>query len=191
MKKIKSCKAAGFLLLSVLLAGIAVFFSACDDSTGPVTENTQPVIALIGDSVMTITEQDHFVDPGATALDAEDGDLTAAIVVNYGTLDTSNAAVGTYPVTYSVQDSEGESASVTRTVIVIEDVVPDTVLITTPLTNPSVFSDTSVTYKIPVSLSIPTGYSVTFGANTRVVVLGNLSVAGALVIEAGARFMLA
>ena len=190
MKQIKSCKATGFFLLSILLAGIAVLFSACDESS-PVTPNTQPVIALIGDSVISITEKENFVDPGAMALDAEDGDLTGAIVVNYGLLDTSNAAVGTYPVIYTVEDSEGDSASKTRTVIVIAEVLPDTVLITAPLDNPSVFNDTSVTYKIPSSLTIPTGYSVTFGANTRVIALGYVTVNGALIIEGGARFMLA
>jgi len=191
MKQLQAYIFNGFFLISVLLAVTALIFSACDESTNPVTQNTKPVIVLLGDSVMTITEKDHFTDPGAMALDAEDGDLTGSIVVNYGLLDTSNAAVGTYTITYSVQDSKGDSASATRKVIVTEEVLPDTVLITTPLANPSVFSDTTVTYKIPSSLTIPTGYSVTLGANTRVVVLGNVSISGALVIGAGAHIMIA
>ncbi|NLE07117.1 MAG: DUF5011 domain-containing protein, partial [Parcubacteria group bacterium] len=62
-----------------------------------------------------LTVGQTFVEPGYTATDAEDGDLTASTTVT-GTVDTNTA--GTYEIVYSVTDSGGLSASTTRTVIV-------------------------------------------------------------------------
>jgi len=78
--------------------------------------NTAPVISIIGESSITITVGDIYTDQGATATDAEDGDLTSSISVN----NTVNVDVaGSYTVTYNVNDSKGVSATtVTRTVIV-------------------------------------------------------------------------
>ena len=60
---------------------------------------------------------DTFTDPGATATDDLDGDLTSSIITT-GTVDTST--VGTYTLTYSVSDSASNIVSTTRTVIVNE-----------------------------------------------------------------------
>ena len=84
-----------------------------DQGAEPV--NTPPVITRIGSSSMDVTRGHTFTDPGATATDAEDGDLTSSIV-RTGSVDTST--VGTYTLTYTVTDSGGLSASVTRTVTV-------------------------------------------------------------------------
>lgn len=77
--------------------------------------NIQPIITLNGDSTVELWNGDTFNDPGATASDAEDGDISANVTIS-GTVDTSTN--GTYTVTYSVTDSGGKSASVQRTVIV-------------------------------------------------------------------------
>ncbi len=79
-------------------------------------ENTPPTITLVGENPLSITVGNNFTDPGATAIDLEDGDLTSAIVAT-GTVDTN--VVGSYTRTYSVTDSGGLSASVTRTVNVV------------------------------------------------------------------------
>jgi len=64
----------------------------------------------------------EYVDPGATAYDSYDGDLTNRIVV-YGTVDT--AALGTYAVTYDVTDSSGNPADqVVRVVRVVDTARP-------------------------------------------------------------------
>ncbi|RUM65700.1 MAG: hypothetical protein DSZ06_04635, partial [Sulfurospirillum sp.] len=83
------------------------------DTTKP--DTTKPVITLKGSNPIRLTEGDSFKDPGATASDNKDGDITNKITTS-GTVNTSK--VGTYIITYSVKDSAGNSASITRTVIV-------------------------------------------------------------------------
>jgi hypothetical protein len=74
-----------------------------------------PLITLIGDSTINMTLGDPFTDPGATALDEVDGDLTANIVVGGDAVDTS--VEGIYIITYDVTDAQGnEAIQVERTV---------------------------------------------------------------------------
>lgn len=77
--------------------------------------NQPPTVTLLGNNPITITQGDTFIDPGAVATDAEDGDITGNIVVS-GEVDTENPSE--YTLTYSVTDSGGLSASVDRTVVV-------------------------------------------------------------------------
>lgn len=86
--------------------------------SGPVTNNP-PVITLLGENPVTITQFSSYTDAGATAFDDEDQNLTAEII----TLNNVNTnLIGTYTVTYNVQDSNGANApQVTRTVNVIEN----------------------------------------------------------------------
>ena len=84
-------------------------------STG--RDTTPPVITLIGESVIEIQMGSTFEDPGATAHDDKDGDISADIIVT-GTVET--VAEGTYTLTYNVSDSSGNSAeTVIRTIIVL------------------------------------------------------------------------
>jgi hypothetical protein len=79
---------------------------------------TQPTITLLGDNPMTIQTGTAFVDPGATATDSKDGDISSRIQVTAG-INTSVA--GTYTVAYSVRNSAGFPANpVTRTVNVVD-----------------------------------------------------------------------
>jgi len=73
------------------------------------------VITILGDSPLYLNVGDTFNDPGATAQDTPDGDLSTSIQTN-SNVDTSLA--GNYTVTYSVTDSDGNTASASRTVIV-------------------------------------------------------------------------
>ncbi|NVJ61580.1 MAG: collagenase [Gammaproteobacteria bacterium] len=80
------------------------------------TDLEAPVITLKGQASITITLGDTFVDPGATATDNNDGDLSESIIVT-GIVDTN--VTGEYILTYQVSDDAGNAASpVTRTVIV-------------------------------------------------------------------------
>jgi len=86
-------------------------------------DTTPPVITVVGSNPLTIEVGSVYTDPGATALDNKDGNLTAAIVVGGDTVNPN--AVGTYVVTYNVKDSSG-NAAVQKTRIVI----------VSPVTNP-------------------------------------------------------
>lgn len=78
-------------------------------------DRTPPVIHLNGDATITLTEGGSFDDPGASATDAREGDLTGDIVVT-GTVNPN--VPGTYELKYSVRDSVGNAAEAVRTVIV-------------------------------------------------------------------------
>ena len=82
----------------------------------------KPVIELNGPATMYVTQGATFTDPGATATDDVDGDLTAQIVTT-GTVDT--ATLDSYTLTYSGPvDAAGNVADpVSRTVIVIEQII--------------------------------------------------------------------
>lgn len=76
-----------------------------------------PVITLTGSDTINVTLGDAFTDPGATATDNVDGDITTSIVVSGDTVDVNTA--GTYTITYNVSDAAGNPATeVTRTVTV-------------------------------------------------------------------------
>lgn len=102
-----------------------------------VSINDQPTISLVGLSPITLFVGDTFTDPGATASDIEDGDLTDSIQVS-SSVDTQTA--GTYSVDYTVWDSSERSASISRRVIVVE---PDRTAPYTTITDP--LSDSVIT----------------------------------------------
>jgi PKD repeat protein len=92
-----------------------------------------PVITLLGNTTMNILVGGSYTDPGATALDDEDGDVTANIVVGGDTVDVNTA--GTYIVTYNVSDAAGNAATQrTRTVIVAADIVAPVITLTGSVT---------------------------------------------------------
>lgn len=81
-------------------------------------DTVKPVITLLGASTINLEVGDSFTDPGATATDNVDGDISANIVVT-GSVDTSSA--GTYTLNYNVSDAAGNAADqVSRTVIVTQ-----------------------------------------------------------------------
>jgi hypothetical protein len=81
-----------------------------------VVDTEAPVITLIGESPVSIDQDATYTDPGATATDNVDGDITANITAT-SNVDTST--VGTYTVTYTVSDAAGNAATpVVRTITV-------------------------------------------------------------------------
>ena len=82
-----------------------------------VVDTTPPVITLLGADPVTHEAATPFTDPGATASDSVDGDITASIVPG-GSVAASTP--GTYILTYDVSDTADNSAAqVTRTVDVV------------------------------------------------------------------------
>src|SRR5699024_8820921 len=84
----------------------------------PEPEDTvAPVISLNGDNPMELEVGSTYDEPGATAEDDVDGDVSDAIEVS-GDVDTST--VGEYEVVYTVSDESGNEATETRIVNVVE-----------------------------------------------------------------------
>ena len=80
-----------------------------------------PNIVLEGEDEMTVEAGELFTDPGFSANDDTDGDLTSYVSID-GAVNVF--AAGTYTLTYSVTDSDGNQTSATRTVTVNGDAVP-------------------------------------------------------------------
>ena len=79
------------------------------------TLNTPPTLTLVNGD-LTITTDQQFEEPGASAIDDEDGVLQVSID---GTVDDNTP--GEYVITYSVTDSAGATVEKQRTVTVIKD----------------------------------------------------------------------
>ncbi len=140
-------------------------------------DNVKPVITLTGSSSMTINRGSTFQDPGATASDNIDGNITNKIIVS-GSVNINK--VGTYTITYNVSDSAGNVATpVKRTVVVIDSEAP---VITIKGSNPAIVNvgtsykdegataiddvDGDVTNNITtsgtVNINIPGTYTITY-----------------------------
>ena len=83
--------------------------------TNTAADTTKPLITLTGGNI-TLTTGDSFVDPGATAFDDIDGDITADIVAA-GAVDINTP--GVYQITYNVDDSAGNSADEVSRIVTV------------------------------------------------------------------------
>lgn len=81
-----------------------------------------PVITLIGDNPLEVEVGETYNEPGATAEDNVDGDITDSIEIT-GEVNTDE--VGEYIITYTAVDEAGNEAVIHRTVHVIEVESPD------------------------------------------------------------------
>jgi hypothetical protein len=104
---------------------------------GDTVDSTPPAVSLKGSATYTLTTGTPWSDPGATAMDNIDGDLTSKIKVS-GSVDTNTP--GDYKLLYTVKDAAGNETNVTRTIIVYtpqthtgEGVIssPNSVIVTT------------------------------------------------------------
>lgn len=121
--------------------------------TVTVADITIPELLLADGENLTLALNAPFSEPGYTATDNYDGDLTAAVRVE-GTVDTSRA--GEYTLSYAVADSSGNEARAARTVTVLasspltmslaeftlNDYFPDVILAGTPDAGDAYISDT-------------------------------------------------
>ncbi len=112
-----------------------------------VIDNTvAPLITLNGANPLNLNLGDTFSDPGVMAMDDRDGDLSASVQV---VSDVDTAVAASYQITYRVTDFDGNRASATRSVVVIDNTVAP--LITLNGDNPmnlnlgDIFSDPGVT----------------------------------------------
>lgn len=84
-----------------------------------VEDTTGPAITVTGDNPLVLDGVFEYEELGATALDAcGDVDVTEDIVIEH---DVNPLALGSYEVTYTVADAEGNESTATRTVEVKRD----------------------------------------------------------------------
>lgn len=105
---------------SLSACGIVLFGEFEDYKVIIRNDNTIPVITLIDSAVINLELGSTYNEPGATAFDNVDGDISANIQIS-GNVNTLQ--VGTYILSYDVADSAGNNAvTVTRTVNITNDV---------------------------------------------------------------------
>jgi hypothetical protein len=141
-----------------------------------IVDTTPPVITLNGASTLTVECHTSFADPGATASDNCDGNLTNSISVS-GTVNAN--AVGTYTLTYTVSDG-ANTTTATRTVNVVDTTNPVitlngsgsvTVECHTSYTDAGATASDSCAISVPVTTSgavninVPGTYTLTYTAS--------------------------
>ena len=146
------------------------------EETGTITivEPTTPLITLSGDNPITMEVGSTFTDPGATAANSCNNNISVAV---NSTVNTN--VVGSYTVTYTATDSSGnEATTVARTVNVVDTTAP---VITITGDNPvtielgatytdegatatDIIGDITVTSTSTVDTSVVGSYTVTYTA---------------------------
>ena len=119
-----------------------VVYYTVSDSSGNQTQLTRdiryddpvpPELTLKGEGKITITEGNSWKDPGYTATDNVDGDLTDQVTVS-GEVNTSRP--GTYKLTYQVADGYNNTVEQERTVTVKAKPTPQPSVPTQPTGDP-------------------------------------------------------
>lgn len=82
---------------------------------------TIPVITLKGNDTITVAVFQKYSEPGYTAKDNRDGDITSNVFVS-GTVDVNT--VGTYTLVYAVYDKSNNTGQAIRTIEVVDTVAP-------------------------------------------------------------------
>ncbi len=82
-----------------------------------VVDTTPPTISLQGENNISLYVNDSYQEPGYTATDNYDGDITAQVVK---TGEVASSKPGTYELTYSVSDSSSNTYEIKRTITVKE-----------------------------------------------------------------------
>lgn len=106
-----------------------IYYSVTDSSGNKTTvqreinykDAVSPEIVLKGDASMKVNIGSKYEEPGYTATDDCDGDITKAVKVS-GSVDTSKK--GEYILTYEVKDSYGNLGTINRTVTVADVKAP-------------------------------------------------------------------
>jgi peptidoglycan/xylan/chitin deacetylase (PgdA/CDA1 family) len=106
-----------------------VYYSVTDSSGNEATavrkiryhDSVNPNITLEGDEDMTLDPGALYTEPGYTAADDGDGNLTSEVTVDGA---VNAFAEGTYTLTYSVTDSQGNTSIAQRNVTVTQAAVP-------------------------------------------------------------------
>jgi uncharacterized protein YkwD len=86
-----------------------------DTAVENISDTSAPVIILVGEKIVNLTQGDNYTDAGAIAHDEIDGKFKATIKSN----DINTQIIGTYHIIYTAKDQAGNIAKdVIRTVVV-------------------------------------------------------------------------
>jgi hypothetical protein len=85
-----------------------------------VKDTEDPIITVTGENPDTVSQGAVYSDPGATARD--NGNNIGPVIASPTNLDTSNAGPAT--ITYTIEDAEGNFATATRTVNILDTEAP-------------------------------------------------------------------
>ena len=92
----------------MLLVSVLALSTQCKKEEEEEPDTTPPVITMLGNNPLMVDKGTTFVDPGATATDDKDGDISDKIKAE-DNVDTS--VEGTYYVKYNVSDAAGNKAA--------------------------------------------------------------------------------
>ena len=93
--------------LSLIVLLTFMVFSSCGK------KKTPPELTLLGDAIMDLCLGDSLVDPGIQSIDAYDVDISDLIDI---TSNLDNGTVGSYTITYTSTDENGNVSTVERTI---------------------------------------------------------------------------
>ena len=93
------------------------FLMAHRTRTVNVVDNVPPAVTLIGNENVYLSTNTQFTDPGCTAIDEIDGDITSKVEV---TSDLNTNVAGVYLVSYVATDAAGNAARARRTINVVD-----------------------------------------------------------------------
>lgn len=93
--------------LSLIFLLFVMVFSSCGK------KKTPPELTLLGDAIMDLCLGDSLVDPGIQSIDAYDVDISDLIDI---TSNLDNGTVGSYTITYTSIDENGNVSTVERTI---------------------------------------------------------------------------
>ncbi len=109
-------------------------------------DDIKPDILIIGEKEIILEVGDNYVEPGYTATDNIDGDITSDVKVE-GKVDTKK--IGTYILTYKVKDKAGNSNEATRKVVVKEKQTTSKTTTTTTQRRTTITTGRSTTVEPP------------------------------------------
>jgi len=124
--------------------------SASSVESGSSPDSTPPVLTLLGTNPVTVEAGATYIDPGATAWDNVDGDLTSNIITDTSAVNT--ALAGNYTVTYDVSDAAGNVATQASRTVMVADSTP-------PVVSDSAPPIITLLGTNPVTLEAGTSYS--------------------------------
>jgi len=101
------------LLLYTVFAITMIIYSGCKKA-----DTTPPLITLKGDNPYNLTLNTTYNEPGYTALDNKDGDITSKVRISWAPALNQNLT-GKYVCTYVVNDAAGNMDTARRTVNVV------------------------------------------------------------------------